>query len=148
MLPSARLTTELIQKQKMEDNDDDGGIIETWPVGPQAVAELEKIKHTHIAVPIPAYNIAGQAIPPAQYAAELQDATVLLTFHLKHWVIQKRHTFAADIESIRVLVPPPPPTPKRGLGNRRTNNHHTGNGGPSRTQQTAGAENAPECACM
>ncbi|KAJ2920467.1 hypothetical protein H1R20_g16626, partial [Candolleomyces eurysporus] len=86
-------------KKEDDDDDYDENIIETWPVGPQAAPELERIKRTHNAVPIPAYNIAGQAIPPAQYATELQGATVSLTFHLKHWVIQNKHTFTADIES-------------------------------------------------
>jgi hypothetical protein len=128
----------LIETQKKDSDDDDDGIIGTWPVGPQAAPELENIKWTHRAIPIPAFNIAGQAIPPAHYATELRGATVSLKFHLKHWVIRNKHTFTADIESIQVLVAAPPPTPKKkGEPIRRTNNRsgdRDNAGGSSRTK--------------
>ncbi|RXW20527.1 hypothetical protein EST38_g5315, partial [Candolleomyces aberdarensis] len=64
--------------------------IENWPVEyPEAQAELNRIKSTHIAHPIPAYYPApdNNLIPPDRYWDDLRGAIVRLEFHLNHWFI-------------------------------------------------------------
>ncbi|KAJ2934922.1 hypothetical protein H1R20_g2197, partial [Candolleomyces eurysporus] len=82
--------------------------IENWPVGPEARAELDKIKKTHIAHPIPAYypDPEKNLIPPYRYRDDLRGAVVRLEFHLNHWFIDGRHTFTADIRRMKILVRP------------------------------------------
>ncbi|KAJ2929978.1 hypothetical protein H1R20_g7099, partial [Candolleomyces eurysporus] len=91
--------------------------IENWPVNTAAQAELDKIKSTHIAHPIPAYYPApdNNLIPPDRYWDDLRGAIVRLEFHLNHWFIRGRHIFTADIMRMKVLVPPKllPPSPSR-----------------------------------
>ncbi|KAF5315528.1 hypothetical protein D9611_004941 [Ephemerocybe angulata] len=100
---------------RSEDDDPDYRI-ENWPVTRQAMPALEKVKASHIANPIPAYNEYGLLIHPTRYEAQLKGAVVKLSFVLNHWCIDHKDSFNLDVIKIRVLVPPPPldtPTPKR-----------------------------------
>ncbi|RXW19630.1 hypothetical protein EST38_g6217 [Candolleomyces aberdarensis] len=101
--------------------------IETWPVEPEAQLELDKIKKTHIAHPIPVYypDPEKNLIPPYRYRDDLRGAIVRLEFHLNHWFIDGRHTFTADIRRMKILVRPnlPPrdvasPIKRKGIPSR------------------------------
>lgn len=84
--------------------------VENWPVRRDAAKqELNKLKDTHVVIPIPAYDLAGQLIQPQDYETKLRGAIVLLKFHMNHWKIQNKHYFTADIQKIRVLAPPKGP---------------------------------------
>ncbi|KAJ2921402.1 hypothetical protein H1R20_g15690, partial [Candolleomyces eurysporus] len=90
--------------------------IENWPVEfPEAQAELDEIKSTHIAHPIPVYypDPENDLIPPDRYYDDLPGAIVRLEFHLNHYFIDGRHKFAADIMRMKVIVRPsvPPSSP-------------------------------------
>lgn len=92
--------------------------IENWPLEfEEAKPELEKIKDTHIAHPIPAYypDPENNLIPPDRYWDDLRGAVVRLEFHLNHWCIDGRHIFTADIVRMKVLVRPnlPVPSPRK-----------------------------------
>ncbi|RXW20529.1 hypothetical protein EST38_g5316 [Candolleomyces aberdarensis] len=115
--------------------------IENWPVEfPEAQAELNKIKSTHIAHPIPAYYPAPEnnLIPPDRYWDDLRGAIVRLEFHLNHWFIRGRHVFTADIVRMKVLVPPklPPSSPVR-LGGTPIGDDFPGESRRSARQQAA-----------
>ncbi|RXW20534.1 hypothetical protein EST38_g5331 [Candolleomyces aberdarensis] len=95
--------------------------IENWPVEfSEAQPYLDEIKSTHIAHPIPVYypDPENDLIPPDRYYDDLPGAIVRLEFHLNHYFIGGRHTFAADIMRMKVLVRPsvPPPSPKKRKG--------------------------------
>jgi hypothetical protein len=65
-------------------------------------------------LPIPAYSMQSNLVPPAQYRRTLKDAVVAIHFTLKHWAFNSSDTNIADIVNIRVLVPPKDPlTPRR-----------------------------------
>jgi hypothetical protein len=91
-------------------------LIENWPVWhPEARKELARLKDTHVVEPIPAYDFAGNLIPPTEYERMLKGAIVRLHFRLVHWHINGRHIFNTVVEQMRVLVPPPPRFTKRKL---------------------------------
>lgn len=67
---------------------------------------------THRVLPLPAYDLDGDLIPPSQYQAQLEGATVRVYFILRHWSISARRggqasdAYVADVRSMRVLVLP------------------------------------------
>ncbi len=102
--------------------------IAQWPTySIEAEAARNAIVDTHVARPLPAYDVRGNLIPPSRYPEELRRATVLLGFTMTHYDITKRRTnnsFATkcticlDVQYIRVLIPPTHYTP-----NKRNNVH-------------------------
>jgi hypothetical protein len=70
---------------------------------------------THRVTQLPAYDIAGKLIQPGQYKKTLMGAVVRASFALRHWNIVSKEegvaghdSYAADIDSIRVIVAAPP----------------------------------------
>ncbi|KAK7055632.1 hypothetical protein R3P38DRAFT_2760807 [Favolaschia claudopus] len=97
------------QKEEDEDDEPDAFALRDWPViSPEAKEALEEMDNSHRVVPMRAYDVNGDLIAPANYMAKLQGAVVRATLTLSHWNIvkEKRNTYAADIDSLRVLVPP------------------------------------------
>ncbi|KAJ6463438.1 hypothetical protein C8R45DRAFT_519999 [Mycena sanguinolenta] len=100
-----------------EDSDpQDVESMENWPIQPEhieAKAQLDAMKYTYRALPLPAYDIQGRVIPPEEYLTALKGAVVRVTVHLKHWAIANknyrggRDTYTADVENLRVLVAAP-----------------------------------------
>ncbi|KAK7016115.1 hypothetical protein R3P38DRAFT_3321543 [Favolaschia claudopus] len=83
-------------------------VLQDWPVKNAAVKEaLEGMENSHQVIPIRAYDVDGDLISPAHYMSKLSGAVVRATLTLSHWKIgrDKRDTYTADIESLRVLVP-------------------------------------------
>lgn len=81
--------------------------------------ELVKMRDTFVFNPLPAYDVNGDRISPADYESALRGATVLVTFTLTHYHFKQSgtreasDTFVADIVKIRVLAPPAPePVPR------------------------------------
>ena len=82
-------------------------VLDDWPVENEVVAmELEKMKPTHQALPVPAYNLENQLIHPANYRHELQGALVKIHFTLLHCSFKTKDAFTADIHSVWVLRAP------------------------------------------
>ncbi|KAJ6463430.1 hypothetical protein C8R45DRAFT_519739 [Mycena sanguinolenta] len=89
--------------------------MENWPIQPkhiEAKAQLDAMKYTYRALPLPAYDIQGRVIPPTEYPTALKGAVVRATVHLKHWAIANKNgkgahdTYTADIQNFRVLEAP------------------------------------------
>jgi len=86
---------------------------------PAAAARDEMVeKKTHRVIPLPAYDIAGDLIPPTRYMKVLPGALVRVNFTLSHWFFDSinsstkassaKNTFVADVKSIRILIDAPP----------------------------------------
>ncbi|TEB25901.1 hypothetical protein FA13DRAFT_1737812 [Coprinellus micaceus] len=72
--------------------------VEEWPMSHPAAREiLAKLQATHDVFPLQAYDIRGDLIHPQHYGAKLRGSVVRLDFHLKHWFLQERNCFTADI---------------------------------------------------
>ena len=80
------------------------------------------MQSTHAAQPLPAFDMRGDLIPPADYDCALRGAVahVRFTYSKYSWRAGDNHkdTFVADVEMIRVITPPRPrprasPTRKR-----------------------------------
>ncbi len=93
-------------------------------VADQARAAIEE---THVARPLPAYDLLGNLIAPANYGDELRRATVLVGFSMTHYDIAERRangtqhmkcTMCLDIQYLRVVIPP-----AKFTGNKRNNIH-------------------------
>ncbi|KAJ7281448.1 hypothetical protein C8J57DRAFT_1495107 [Mycena rebaudengoi] len=91
--------------------------IADWPVNSiQAREALADMTSTHRVTQLPtAYDIAGKLIQPGQYKKTLMGAVVRASFALRHWNIASEEegvvghdSYAADIDSIRVIVAAPP----------------------------------------
>lgn len=92
--------------------------LEGWPRDNDDITkELEEMKNTHRANPIPAFDTDGQLIRPCDYEAQLREALVVVRFTLSHWSIGKpkdqpakpeTDSYSADVVNISVLIPPPP----------------------------------------
>ncbi|KAF9241615.1 hypothetical protein BU15DRAFT_31872, partial [Melanogaster broomeanus] len=63
-----------------------------------------EMNSTHRAVPLPAYDIHDQLIPPTSYRQQLQGALVEIHFDLSHSAFKGKDTYTADIHSIRVIT--------------------------------------------
>jgi len=94
---------------------DDTWTMATWPVKSyEADIEREKLISTHRPIPLPAYDINGQLIPPDECKDKLAGAIARVTFTMNHWFIENNskeglastNCFVADVQSIRVLVKP------------------------------------------
>ena len=72
------------------------------------------MRHTHVVIPLPAYDENGSLITPNEYRATLKGATAAIRFDLSHWAFSPREgrpasdTFVANIRRIDVLRTPPP----------------------------------------
>lgn len=78
-----------------------------WPVDNDVAAEeLERMKSTHCAIPLPAYDSDNHLIHPSAYRRELQGALVKIQFTLSHCAFKNKDAFSADIHTIRVLRAP------------------------------------------
>jgi len=91
--------------------------IQNWPtISGEAKWALESMHDTHRVLPLQAYSLHGDLIPPSQYQTQLKGATVQVHFILRHWSIAARYgapgsdTYVADVISMRILVPPKPQT--------------------------------------
>ncbi|KIL54711.1 hypothetical protein M378DRAFT_18628 [Amanita muscaria Koide BX008] len=89
--------------------------IENWPVQTHAALEaLPGLCATHKVVAVPAYDMHGHLIHPSFYRSRLVGAVVELGFELTHWSMKAKgeeeacDTFAADLVTLRVIVPPKP----------------------------------------
>ncbi len=88
-----------------------------WPVNSvEARAARDAIADTHIARPLPAYDLRGNLIHPSLYTDELRRATVLVGFTMTHYDIAQRRgnssfqtkcQLCLDVQYMRVLIPPP-----------------------------------------
>lgn len=98
--------------------------IASWPAWyPQAQEELKTMINTHRVNYLNAYDMHGRLIEPNNYRKFLKGALVQVHFTLTHWSINGKpprspcDIFAADIHSMRVLVPPvsygSPVTPRK-----------------------------------
>ncbi|KAJ2911738.1 hypothetical protein MD484_g8677, partial [Candolleomyces efflorescens] len=54
----------LFKAQMRGPDHEGGGIFGHWHSGMHTGPEMEKILRSHRAIPIPGFNIAGQAVPP------------------------------------------------------------------------------------
>ncbi|RDX40381.1 hypothetical protein OH76DRAFT_1423728 [Lentinus brumalis] len=90
--------------------------IEGWPCyTDEAIAARDALVETHVARPLPAYDVLGNLIPPSRYHIDLRRATVLVVFSMTHYDIAQRRnngghstkcTLCLDVQYIRVLIPP------------------------------------------
>ena len=88
--------------------------IANWPVHNDLQEGLDKIKESHVVVPILAYDVDRRLIHPTEYRSKLKGATVEVRFILQHWAINEKKSvgkggtdsYTADVQSIQVLVPP------------------------------------------
>lgn len=95
-------------EEKVTESNDTAFQIANWLVQSDDTKEaLNKIKNTHIANPIPAYDINKHLICPLDYQAILEGATVRAQFHLMHWFINGKHFFTAGMDKIQVVQEPP-----------------------------------------
>ncbi|KAF8546664.1 hypothetical protein OG21DRAFT_1490947 [Imleria badia] len=91
------------------DNDGADGMVllNDWPVDNDVAAEeLESMKTTHCAIPLPAYDSDNHLIHPSAYRRELQGALVKIHFTLSHCAFKNKDAFSADIHMICVLRAP------------------------------------------
>ncbi|KAK6974454.1 hypothetical protein R3P38DRAFT_3335806 [Favolaschia claudopus] len=98
----------IVFEPKEEDDGDELFVLQDWPVKNAAAKEaLEGMENSHQVIPIRAYDVDGDLIPPTNYMSKLSGAVVRATLTLSHWKIgrDKRDTYTADIESLWVLVP-------------------------------------------
>ena len=84
------------------------------------------MQNTHRVLPLNAYDINGDLIPPTDYKSKIQGALVRLEFSMMHWTIWKgkkaTDTFVANIVSLQVLDEPKPLlklSPSKGLVRNR-----------------------------
>ncbi|KAJ7861800.1 hypothetical protein B0H14DRAFT_2575717 [Mycena olivaceomarginata] len=88
-----------------------------WKTGPAARKRLgrarDTIKRTHTVLPLKAFDMAGNLLPPTKYSEALKGAVVRVSVKLTHWKFRPqgddpmgRDVYTADIDNIRVLVPP------------------------------------------
>ncbi|KAF7984151.1 hypothetical protein HWV62_16808 [Athelia sp. TMB] len=83
-----------------------------WPAFyDQAKEALATMKDTHNVNYLEAYDMHGRLIFPREYRTVLSGALAQIHFTLSHWSISGKgripsDVFAADVYSIRVLVPP------------------------------------------
>jgi hypothetical protein len=86
-----------------------------WPViHPEANEAKQDMMRTHRLIPLPAYDLQGDLIPPERYRTALPGALVRVNFTISHWYISpskesinsKEHTnsFVADVIAVRVLA--------------------------------------------
>lgn len=87
--------------------------LENIPVrGNVATMERTAMKTSHVFNPLLAYDVNGDLIMPKDYDTRLTNATVVLSFSLKHLDFPTRthsqpsNTFVVDVAKIRVLSPP------------------------------------------
>ncbi|KAJ6621871.1 hypothetical protein B0H10DRAFT_2432140 [Mycena sp. CBHHK59/15] len=108
---SIKLRHVVFEEKEAGDVDDPHAFqLRDWPVKSAAAQEsLDGMDDTHRVIPITAYDLDGDLIPPSAYVSALMGAVVRATFTMSHWNIarDKRDTYAADIESLRVVIPPP-----------------------------------------
>lgn len=90
--------------------------MENWPViHSEAQDARNQLCSTHRPIPLPAYDMDGNLIPPDCCKTALPGAIARVTFTLHHWFIGSKpkeditasNSFVADIQLIRVLVDPP-----------------------------------------
>lgn len=90
-----------------------------WPINPRhhvTVEEHKRLIATHVVNYLPAFDIKGSLIEPAQYESHLRGAVVALRFTLCHWTIAGRNgnppsdTFTAHVEDMSVVAEPPDQT--------------------------------------
>ena len=92
--------------------------MEKWPViTSEAEIKCNQLITTHRPIPLPAYDLNNNLIPPYQCKAKLAGAIVRTTFTASHLFVDPSkensnpsNTFAADIHSIQILVNPPSQT--------------------------------------
>ncbi|KAJ7028347.1 hypothetical protein C8F04DRAFT_1266063 [Mycena alexandri] len=92
-----------------EGEDAEGYQLLDWLVRSIEVQQaLQNMDATHRVNVVPAYDVEGNLIPPAQYVSALKGAVVRADMTLLHWHIGRDHrdSYAAEIATIRVLVPP------------------------------------------
>ncbi|KAF9232798.1 hypothetical protein BU15DRAFT_80809 [Melanogaster broomeanus] len=95
------------------DNADDEFIqrtydLDDWPVHSEGARNaLDDMKSTHHAIPLAAYDVDDQLIPPTSYRQQLQGALVEIHFNLSHSAFKGKDMYTADIHSIRVITVPP-----------------------------------------
>ncbi|KAF7354762.1 hypothetical protein MSAN_01390400 [Mycena sanguinolenta] len=101
-------------KQEGEKDDDNAFKLGDWPVNPNSPAALAAhkemvAKNSHHVHRLPAYDVDGKLIAPADCAQLLAGAVVRATISIKHWSIRSKtcDTYAADIERFRVIIPAP-----------------------------------------
>lgn len=80
-----------------------------WPASGDAKEELGDMKLSHVALPLPVYNVDGSFVEPSQVVSVLRNSIVEVHFSLKHYAIRengtaKFDTFTAIIQQIMVLV--------------------------------------------
>lgn len=85
----------------------------SWPVhstdAQDALDEMvSDTEHPWEPVPIPAYNVDGEAIDPQDYETKLEGAVLLLTLNFTHQYYRpwQEDNYYADIEEIWVLKQP------------------------------------------
>lgn len=78
--------------------------IRNWPTTTTHAAEaIQKLYDTHIVKKLEAFRNNGEQIDPEDYVQELRGATVVIEFHVAHWIIGSNHTFNANIDRIDIL---------------------------------------------
>ena len=90
-------------------------ILADWPViHPQAHEAKQDMIRTHRVVPLPAYDLQGNLIPPERYRNALAGALVRINFTISHWYISPTaikdptNSFVANVTAIRILADPTP----------------------------------------
>ena len=87
--------------------------IADWPANSDTARRaLQDMQSTHAVQPLPAFDVRGDLIPPADYDLALRGAVahVHFTYSKFSWRAGDNHkdTFVADIDMIRVITPPRP----------------------------------------
>ncbi|KAF7362487.1 hypothetical protein MVEN_00596400 [Mycena venus] len=109
---SIKLRHVVFEEKDLTDGNEEGNAFQLrdWPAKSLAAQNaLESMDSTHRVNPIRTYDIGGNLIPPSQYMSTLQGAVVRVEITISHWGISKgsRDAYAADIDTLRVIVPAP-----------------------------------------
>ncbi|KAJ7342759.1 hypothetical protein DFH08DRAFT_873491 [Mycena albidolilacea] len=118
---SIKLRHVLFEKTEGESVDsEEVRAMENWPCSTKEAREArDTIKRTHRVLPLKAYDMASNLLPPTKYSEALKGAVVRVSVKLTHWNIRPRgddsrarDVYTADIDNIRILVPPPAREPR------------------------------------
>ncbi|KAJ7342808.1 hypothetical protein DFH08DRAFT_873609 [Mycena albidolilacea] len=108
----------LFERIEGEPVDSEVKAMEDWPCSTEEARKArDAIKRTHRVLPLKAFDMAGNLLPPTKYSQALKGAVVRVSVKLTRWKFRPqgddprgRDVYTADIDNIRVLVPPKPRT--------------------------------------
>jgi len=97
-----RCINQVIGQQRSVNNTE--SLMEEWPAYTFAAQEaMDAIAYTHQAIPIAAYDLYGDNIPPHAYEEYFKGALAQICFTLTHHLDEVGDVFWANIDSIHIL---------------------------------------------